>query len=110
MLVFLTMKIPKARNRYCPTCKKHTPHKVTEAKKKTFGTAHPHSHANKLRLKARGRMGVGNHGRISRKPVGQRKMSGKKMSKKTDFRYECTVCKKMHTQNQGMRAKKVEFV
>ena len=103
------MKIPKVRNRHCPTCKKHTSHKVTEAKKKTFGTAHPHSHANKIRLKARGRMGVGNHGRISRKPVGQRKMSGKKLSKKTDFRYECSVCKKKRYYVIPKRMKKVEL-
>ncbi|HII65876.1 TPA: hypothetical protein HA295_03825, partial [Candidatus Woesearchaeota archaeon] len=37
------------------------------------------------------------------------KMTGKKATKKTDFRYECKNCKKEHAQKKGIRAKKVEF-
>jgi len=37
-------------------------------------------------------------------------MTGKKMSKKTDLRYTCSVCGKTHMQSKGFRAKKIEFV
>lgn len=102
------MKLPKQTNRFCPHCRKHTPHKVTIAKKRTRGTARPLSRGSKVRIRARGLWrGVGNKGRYSRPP--KPKMTGKKQSKKTDIRYECTVCKKMHVRKRGERAKKVEF-
>lgn len=102
------MKLPKQTNCYCPTCRKHTPHKVSLAKKRTRGTARPLSRGSKFRIHKRGwDVGNGNHGRYSRPP--KPKMTGKKQSKKTDIRYECTVCKKMHGQRKGKRAKKVEF-
>jgi membrane-bound inhibitor of C-type lysozyme len=37
-------------------------------------------------------------------------ISPKKQSKKTDFRYQCSECKKMSVQSAGIRAKKVELV
>jgi large subunit ribosomal protein L44e len=102
------MKIPKQINRFCPYCRKHTPHKVTLAKKRTRGTAHPLSRGSKVRIHMRGQdVGVGNKGRYSKPP--KPKMTGKKQTKKTDFRFECTVCKKQHVQSKGVRAKKVEF-
>jgi large subunit ribosomal protein L44e len=102
------MKLPKQINRHCPYCRKHTPHKVTLAKKRTRGTAHPLSRGSKFRIQKRGLWrGIGNHGRYSRPP--KPKMTGKKQSKKTDIRYECTVCKKQHGQRKGLRAKKIEF-
>lgn len=105
------MKIPKARNRYCPTCKKHTEHKVTNNKGKTPFSAHPLAAGNKnLRAKWRGRLGFGNHGKYSKPALSKSKMFGKKTSKKTDFRFECGTCKKSHTQNMGIRSRKVEFV
>jgi ribosomal protein L44E len=52
---------------------------------------------------------MGNKGRYSRKPVSARKRTGKKATKKTDFRYECNVCKKSQTQRKGVRTKKVEI-
>lgn len=104
------MKFARARNRHCPKCKKHTEHKVVEAKKKTPGSSHPLSRGGKVRVRLRGLMHMGNKGRLSRRPVGQRLMTGKKQSKKTDLRFECSVCKKMTSQQSGFRAKKVEFV
>ena len=69
----------------------------------------PMSFGSTKRIKMRGeRRGAGNLGRYS-KPT-KPKMIGKKASKKTDFRYECSVCKKQHMQASGIRAKKVEFV
>ncbi len=105
------MKLPKAIKRYCPYCKKHTEHKVTQSKKKTPGSAHPMGFGSKKRAKLRGEArGTGNLGRYSKPAVSKFKMGGKKTSKKTDLRYQCTACKKTHVQRKGLRAKKVEFV
>ncbi|MEM4336629.1 MAG: 50S ribosomal protein L44e [Candidatus Woesearchaeota archaeon] len=102
-------KYPKTIKRYCPYCKKHTEMKVLQAKKKTRGTAHPQSWGSKVRIRKRGKArGMGNLGRYSKPP--KPKMTGKKQSKKTDFRYECKECKKQHVQRKGFRAKKVELV
>jgi large subunit ribosomal protein L44e len=57
------MKIPKTRKTYCPKCKKHVEHKVTEAKKRTLGTAHPLSYGSRKRAKKRGVLGAGSKGR-----------------------------------------------
>ena len=103
------MKLPKLKNRYCPFCKKHTEHKVIEGKKRTRGTAHPLSHGSKKRIKARGRFSTGNKGKYSKPAISKWRMTGKKQSKKTDLRYECSVCKKKHQQKKGFRAKKVEL-
>lgn len=102
------MKLPKQTNRLCPTCRKHTLHKVTIAKKRTRGTARPLSRGSMVRSQKRGwNVGNGNKGRYSKPP--KPKMTGKKQTKKTDIRYECTVCKKQHGQRKGKRTKKVEF-
>lgn len=102
------MKKPKTVKRLCPFCRKHTAHKVTSAKKKTPGSAHPLSRGSQKR-RGFGK-GVGNLGTRGSKPaLSKFKMSGKKQSKKTDFRYECSVCKKQHIQKSGKRAKKIEF-
>lgn len=95
--------------RHCPYCKKHTEHKLTQNKAKGRSSAHPMSRGAKVRVMKRGdRRGYGNLGRYSKpsKP----KMSGKKTSKKSDFRYKCSACNKTHTQKKGFRAKKLEFV
>lgn len=103
------MKIPKAMKRHCAKCGKHTEHKVALAKRKGRSTAHPLSKGGTTRVKARGlRRGAGNLGRYS-KPT-KPKMSGKKLSKKTDLRYECTVCKKTSSQSHGVRSKRIELV
>ena len=102
------MKVPKIMNRYCPFCKKHAEHKVSNAKKRTPGTAHPLGQFAKSRTDFG--KGTGNKGKFgSKPPVSKWKMTGKKTSKKTDFRYECKDCKKQHIQKKGIRAKRVEF-
>lgn len=102
------MKVPKLRKKYCPNCKKHTEHKVTQNKKKAASSM---KHGSKYRARLRGSArGSGNLGRYSKPAVTQFKMTGKKATKKTDFRYECQVCKKMQMQRYGIRAKKVEMV
>lgn len=102
------MKLSKTRNRYCKHCRKHTPHKVSESKKRTRGTAHPMSYGSSIRPKLRGAArGAGNHGKYSKPPGGG--MYGRKQSKKTDLRFQCSVCKKSSNQKKGFRTKKLEF-
>ena len=102
------MKIPKIAKRHCPTCKKHTEHKVTQTKKKNASSL---SYGSKVRAKRRGKArGTGNRGRYSKPAVTKFKLTGAKTTKKTDLRYECKVCKKTHGQRKGIRSKRVEFV
>ncbi|MBN1792315.1 50S ribosomal protein L44e [Candidatus Woesearchaeota archaeon] len=103
------MKIKKTIKKYCPFCKKHTEQKVSQAKKKGRNAAHPMSRGSTPRVKQRGlRRGAGNLGRYSKPP--KPKMTGKKLSKKTDFRYTCKECSKTTSQKSGYRAKKIELV
>jgi len=99
--------LPKTRNTYCPKCKKHTEHKVEQAKVRTFGTVKTMSWGN--RAKARHIGSYGNSGRYSRPPVNKWRLAGRKQSKKVDLRYTCKQCNKMHTAGYAWRAKKVEF-
>ena len=104
------MKLPKSIKRLCPKCKKHTEHKITQAKKKTPSSTHPMGYGSKKRMRRRGEArGTGNLGKLSKGALTKWKRYGKKATKKTDFRYECTVCKKQHTQRKGIRAKRIEF-
>jgi large subunit ribosomal protein L44e len=103
------MKIPKEIMRLCPFCKKHTKHAVSQAKRKAPGSTHPLSKGAKSRT-GFGK-GTGNLGKIgSKPPITKWKSTGKKITKKTDFRYKCNVCKKSHAQKKGIRAKKVELI
>ncbi|PIN74629.1 hypothetical protein COV18_07090 [Candidatus Woesearchaeota archaeon CG10_big_fil_rev_8_21_14_0_10_37_12] len=104
------MKLPKTRNTYCPTCRKHGEHKLIEGKKKTRGTSHPLSFGSKKRITMRGNMGTGNHGKYSKPAITKWRMAGRKTSKKIDLRLQCNKCKKMHTPSKGgWRARKIEF-
>ncbi len=101
------MKLPKTKKRYCPYCKKHTTHKVMQSKKHAASSM---KYGSKYRARKRGSArGMGSMGRYSKPAMTKWKMTGKKQSKKTDLRYECSECKKSHAQTKGIRAKKVEF-
>ena len=103
------MKVPKITKRHCPKCKKHTEQKVTQSKRRARNATRPLSYGSTKRVQQRGeRRGAGNHGKYS-KPT-KPKMIGKKLTKKTDFRYQCSVCKQSSMQNSGIRAKKVEII
>ena len=102
------MKKPKLMKRLCPYCKKHTEHKVTQTKRKQPSSL---SRGSKVRARRRGQArGHGNLGRYSKPAISKFKRTGAKVSKKTDFRYECSVCKKKHMQAKGTRAKRVELI
>ena len=103
------MKIPKITKRLCPYCKKHTEHKVTQAKKRSPGSKHPLAQFAKKRANfGKGKGNLGKYG--SKPPVSKFKMTGKKTTKKCDLRYECSVCKKQSVQNKGFRSKRLELV
>jgi len=102
------MKIPKLIKRYCPKCKKHTQMKVSQNKKRAASSL---SYGSKIRARRRGRArGKGNLGRYSKPAVTQWTMTGKKLTKKADLRFECATCKKSWIFGKGFRAKKVEFI
>jgi len=101
------MKLPKIIKRYCPFCKKHTEHKVSQSKKRKPSSL---TYGSKTRARRRGSArGIGNRGRYSKPAISKFKMTGKKATKKTDLRYECKECKKIHAQRKGFRAKRIEF-
>ena len=95
------MKFPKKIMALCPFCRKHSEHKVKLASKKTRGTAHPNSQANKS--KDRNKRGFGGHGKYSKPAV------SKKPTQKVDLRLKCDECGKSHTK-KGFRVKKFEMV
>lgn len=102
------MKVPKLKKRHCKKCKTHTEHKVAQTKRKTASSL---TYGSKYRARSRGSArGAGNLGRFSKPAITKFKMTGSKMSKKTDFRYTCTVCKKTSMQPKGIRARKVELI
>ena len=102
------MKLPKSKKTYCPHCKKHTEHKVFQVKK---GQPSSLAYGSKTRARLRGRArGMGNQGRYSKPAVTKFKMTGKKQTKKTDLKFQCSVCKKFHLQKKGFRAKRLEIV
>lgn len=101
------MKLPKNTKRLCPYCKTHTEHKISTTKRRTASSL---KRGSKYRAKRRGlARGAGNLGRYSKPAITKFKLTGAKTTKKTDLRYQCAKCKKQHTQNAGIRARKVEF-
>ena len=102
------MKLPKSIKRFCPKCKKHTMQKVIIVKRKSPSSL---KYGSKVRARRRGRArGKGSLGRYSKPAVSKWKMTGKKPTKKTDLRYQCSVCNKSSTQRKGMRIKKLELI
>lgn len=102
------MKMPKTVKRFCYKCKKHTQQKVLAVKKKAASSL---TYGSKIRARLRGRArGTGNLGRYSKPAVTKFKKTGKKQTKKTDLRYQCSVCGKSSVQSKGFRTKKLEFV
>lgn len=99
------MKIKKATMRYCPYCKKHTSHKISQIKS---GTKRGSLKWGSIqRASKRSVPGTGNKNRWGSKPA-KPKRTGAKISKKTNIKYTCSICKKSKIQKKGIRAKKVE--
>ena len=104
------MKIPKEIKRYCPNCKTHTLQKVKNEKNRGKNKTNPMTQFSKMRMKLRGlTTGRGNKGKMSRGALNSWKRFNKKHSKRTDFRFTCTVCKKTNVSgDRGIRCKKVQ--
>ena len=90
--------MPIIQNRYCPLCKKHTPHTVRKVSAK--GVRGSLSHGQRIFL--RKMKGFGSYPRSN--PIGR-----SKPTKKLDLRYKCKVCGKEHNVGKGFRVKKFEF-
>ena len=105
------MKVPKEIKRYCPNCKKHTLQKVKIEKNRGKNKTRPLSQFSQIRMKLRGlSTGQGNKGKLSRGALNSWKRFNKKHSKRTDFRYICSVCSKTNLSgNKNVRTKKVQI-
>jgi len=104
------MKFPKERKKLCPSCKKHTLHKIKQEKNRGKNKTHPMSKGSRTRMRQRGAdRGVGNHGKTSKGALTKWKRWNKKRTKKTDLRFTCADCKKSHAQNHGFRVAKIVF-
>jgi ribosomal protein L44E len=102
------MKKPKTTNRFCPSCKKKTEHKIKEQTTGTKRSSMKRGGKSRIRLRGLWR-GLGNLGRYSR-PVPASKWKRKtKNTKKHVFIYTCQVCKKAHQSKKGLRASKIVF-
>ena len=78
------VKLPKTVKRLCKYCKKHTEHKVAQAKRKSPNSANPGGKGAKWRT-GFGK-GAGNKGRYGSRPaIKDFKMTGKKASKNFVF-------------------------
>ena len=105
------MKLPKEVKRYCPHCKTHTVQKVKNEKNRGKNKTHPLTQFSKIRLKLRGAwqgQGTGNKGARSRGAINSWKRFNKKHSKRPDWRFTCTECKKTNTSSgKAPRSKKI---
>ena len=101
------MKIPKTTRTYCPKCKKHTLHKISEVKGRERGSL---KKGSIQRAKKRGRgQGFGNKGKYgSKPPISKWKRTGAKTSKKINLKLTCQECHKSHIR-KGSRMKKIEI-
>jgi len=97
------MKIPKARRKYCPKCKKVTDHKVSQQKS-----------GGQRGVLGKGRRKLWNmkhgYGGFPYPNPQKSQRWGVKISKKTNLRYTCKVCKKTSVGKKGRRSKKLEMV
>jgi len=92
------VEVPMTQRRYCPYCKKHTPHTVRRVSaKKVRGLL---SHGQ--RIFKRKMKGFGSYPRTNTK-------GRSKPTKKLDLRYKCKICGKEHNIGKGFRVKKFEI-
>ena len=92
------MIVPKTQMRYCPFCRKHTEHKVEESKRRPRRESTKGQKRYRRKLKGYGSFPKEN-------PKGR-----EKPTRKSDFRYVCSVCKKKHPIGKGFRGKKIEWL
>ena len=104
------MKLPKETKRHCPTCRKHTTHKIGVAKQKTRSATRPLSRGSTVRAKARGvRSGTGNKGKWGSKPPVAKWKRKTKVTKRMTLEYTCKECKKTHQIKKAIRTGRIEI-
>ena len=91
------MNYPQKIRMFCPSCGKHTIHKVEQVKKRQRRKM-----AQGQRRYLRKLKGFGSFPRP--------KPDHEKPTKKTDLRYKCEVCGKKNMRGSGFRVKKFQFV
>ncbi len=101
------MRFPKKTRRYCPYCKKHTEHKITDVSSGHKRSALKRGTKERARLRGKAR-GFGNLGRYSKPAVTKWKRKTKS-TKKTNILYTCQTCKKSHQQKAGIRTSKLQI-
>ena len=95
------MKVPKKTKRYCPSCKKHTEHKISMGK---TGGKRGTLKAGQRRHERRA--GVHGYGGSPQPKAAARA----KTSKKVPLMYQCAECSKKHHKQYNVRAKKLTQV
>jgi large subunit ribosomal protein L44e len=91
------MKYPKKMRAYCPYCNKHTEHTVQRSKNKPRRKMAEGQRRFLRKMK-------GYHSFPKEKPTGR-----EKPTRRTDLRFKCSVCNKLHTRGSGIRSKKFEL-
>ena len=102
------MKYPKKTKRYCPYCRKHTEHKISDVSSGHKRSALKRGSIERAKKRGLGR-GFGNLGRWGSKPPITKWKRKTKSTKKTNIMYTCQVCKKAHIQKKGTRTGKFQI-
>jgi len=102
------MKFPKKLKRYCPYCRKHLEHKVTDVSSGHKRGAMRRGSIERAKLRGLGR-GYGNLGKWGSKKAVTKFKQKVKTTKKTNILYTCQTCKKSHQQKKGMRTSKFQI-
>jgi large subunit ribosomal protein L44e len=103
------MKIPKTTKRYCPYCRKHTEHKISDVSSGHKRSALKRGSIERARKRGLGR-GYGNLGKWGSKPPITKWKRKTKSTKKTNLMFTCSVCKKSHMQKKGKRTSKLQII
>jgi len=95
------LKMPKTVTMYCPTCKEHTDHTISRARKRPRGELRKGHRRFRRKVKPTGK---------TRGARGYPKSMQKreKPTKRADLRFMCTKCKKSQTR-PGFRARVLEL-
>lgn len=102
------MKIKDKVRRYCPYCKKHTLHKVSQLK--AGGKRGALKKGSLVRARKRGLgKGYGNLGKYGSKPAVSKFKRTVKGSKKANLLYTCSECGKKHVSEIPKRIKRLEI-
>jgi len=102
------MKFPKKTKRYCPFCKKHLEHKISEASTKGKRGTLTRGSITRAKLRGLGR-GFGNLGKWGSKPPISKWKRKTKSTTKIVLLYTCLTCKKSHMMKKGIRTGKIQI-